>query len=251
MYMKNLLILLALVCFPILAKNTDRQFVKKHIAKHYGMSWNRTKLHRVTEGSDNYYDVISKDSNLYLLKHIAVNNYKDSRYIMAVMEKYCSMGGHSDGTELVFFEWYLDKKNDSIKEHYIQKIDSAGSYCESIAEFKIERLSDTTSMIIYEESFFGQGIIGKTAFLLYKGKRLLFLEDYEMHTNNFDPEDSVDGVDTNMIWTDIFVNTKESKVFINTTNWTDYLQSGEKYNWCEYKIKNNKFVKIKCGDSLQ
>ncbi len=142
-------------------------------------------------------------------------------------------------------------KSQAIKEQYVQTIDSAGSYGESIAEFRVEKITDTSSIIIYQEEFFGQGIIGKSAHLLFKGKRILFLEDYEVQTSNFDPEDAVDGVDTNMIWTDIFVNPKESTIFINTTDWTDYMKIGEKYNWSEYKLRNNKFVKIKSGDTLR
>ena len=249
--MRKILFLLFFVCLPMFAKNTDRQFVKNNISKHFGIKWDRVRLHKVTDGSDNYYDIIKKDSTIYLLKHIAINNYQNSRYIMAVMEKHTTIGSHAEGTELIFFEWYIDKKTDSIKEKYIQKIDSVGSWSESISEFKLEKITDTSSIIIYEEEFVGQGIIGKIAHILYKGKILLFMDEYETHTNNFDPEDAVDGVDTNMIWTDIFVNPKNSTVFINTTDWTDYLSSGEKYNWCEYKIKNSKFVKIKCGEGLQ
>jgi hypothetical protein len=249
--MRKFAVLLLFLCLPVFAKNTDRQFVKKHISKYFGNKWNRVKLHRVTDGSDNYYDVIQKDSSIYSIKHIAMNNYGQSRYIMAVIEKYKNIGAHCDGTELVFFEWYIDKTTDSIKEQYVQTIDSAGSYGESIAEFRVEKITDTSSIIIYQEEFFGQGIIGKSAHLLFKGKRILFLEDYEVQTSNFDPEDAVDGVDTNMIWTDIFVNPKESTIFINTTDWTDYMKIGEKYNWSEYKLRNNKFVKIKSGDTLR
>lgn len=241
--MKKFAILLSFLCLPLFSKPTDREFVKQQIHKKFGTNWTKIKIHRVTDGSDAYYDVITSDTNLYCFKYISVKRYKTGKSIIAVLEKNENWASYSDGTSLVIFEWYISNSG-KINQSYFQKLESIGSLGECICKFDYDKITDTSSVLIIKYKWYFCETEGENYKVIYKDSKILDLTKHSQSTINFEPDEGIDGIDTRAIETNISVNYRKSEISVVTTDYTNYITAGTSISYDDYKLIDNKLVKI-------